>query len=93
MEEVVVIYLECEWCRKKGSYMEENRGQGVLKGKRWEEMRWYGCPKRNGRREVVPSIEGKVQQGSIWTETPKSTAKEGGGERDVKRTLKPLRDV
>jgi len=34
IEEVIVIYLECEWYRRKGSYMKENRGQGVLKRKR-----------------------------------------------------------
>jgi len=45
MEEVVVMYLECEWYGKKEMYVEENRGQGVLKEKRWEETKWCGCPK------------------------------------------------
>jgi len=30
-EEVIVTYLECEKCGRKGCHMEENRGQGVIK--------------------------------------------------------------
>jgi len=41
-------------------------------------MRWYGCPKRNGRKETVYPVEGKVQQGGAWTEAPKGTAREEG---------------
>ena len=33
-EVVVMTYLECEWCGKKGLYVEENREEDVLKGKR-----------------------------------------------------------
>jgi len=29
-EEVIVTYIECRWCGKKGIYQEDNRGQGVL---------------------------------------------------------------
>ena len=92
-EEVIVMYLECKWCRKKGSYMKENRGQEVLKEKTWEKTKWCGCPRKNGRKKAACPREGKAQQGSAQTEALKSAAKEGGGERDVKRTLKPLRDV
>ena len=37
--------------------------------------------------------ERKVQQGSTWTETPKGTAREGGEQREVRRTFKILREV
>jgi len=37
--------------------------------------------------------ERKVQQGSTWTETPKGTAREGGKQREVRRTFKILREV
>jgi len=38
-EEVVVTYIECKWCRKKEMYREDNRGQGVLRGRKLEEAR------------------------------------------------------
>ena len=87
------MYLECEWYGKKEMYVEENRGQGVLKEKRWEETKWCGCPKQNSRKEVAYPREGKAQQDSTWTEALKGTAREEDAERDVRRTLKPLRDV
>ena len=33
--EVVVSYLTCERCGKRGCYVEENRGQGVISNKRF----------------------------------------------------------
>jgi len=38
-EEVIVTYIECKWYRKKGMYRENNRGQGVLKERKLEEVR------------------------------------------------------
>ena len=35
-EEVIVTYIKCRWCRKKGIYREDNIGQGVLKGRKLE---------------------------------------------------------
>jgi len=38
-EEVITIYIECKWCRRKGMHRENNRGQGVLKGRKLEEAK------------------------------------------------------
>ena len=37
--EVVVSYLTCERCGKRGCHVKENRGQGVISNKRLEEMK------------------------------------------------------
>jgi len=42
---------------------------------------------------VVCPAQGKMQPGSIWSEPPKSTAKEKGKQREVRRTFKILREV
>jgi len=34
-----------------------------------------------------------MQPGSIWSEPPKSTAKEKGKQREMRRTFKILREV
>jgi len=34
-----------------------------------------------------------VQQGSTWAEAPKSTAREGGKQREVRRIFKMLREM
>jgi len=44
--EAIATYIECRWCRKKGVYWENNRGQGVLRGRRIEEAEWCGCPRQ-----------------------------------------------
>jgi len=36
---MIVLYLVCERCGKKGCYVEENRGQEVISRKRLEEMK------------------------------------------------------
>ena len=36
-EEVIVTYIECRWCRKKGIYREDNIEQEVLKERKLEE--------------------------------------------------------
>jgi len=41
-EDIVVSYLACK-CREKGSYIEDNRGQGVIPFWKWKELSWYGC--------------------------------------------------
>jgi len=33
-EEVIATYIECRWCGKKGMHRENNRGQGVLRGRK-----------------------------------------------------------
>ena len=52
-EEVIVTYIEWRWCRKKGIYREDNRGQGVLKGRKLEEAEWCGCSKQKKKEGVV----------------------------------------
>jgi len=66
-----------------------------------QERRRILCPEyRVGRKkewwdweEVVHLTEGKAQQGSTWTETPKGTARERGEQREVRRMFKILREV
>jgi len=41
-KKVVVSYLACERCRKRGCHMEENKGQGVISNRKLEEMKWCG---------------------------------------------------
>ena len=38
-EEVIATYIECRWCRKKEIYQKDNKGQGVLRGKRLEKAK------------------------------------------------------
>jgi len=93
-EEIIVTYIECRWCRKKGMYKEGNRGQGVLRGKKLEQAKWcrYSKQGRKGGRAARPR-EGKVQQSSTWEGPPESTAKEEGKQREMRRTFKILREV
>ena len=42
---------------------------------------------------VVYPIEGKTQQGSIWTGVLKGAVQEGDKQRDVRRMFKMLRKV
>jgi len=38
-------------------------------------------------------IEAKVQQGSVWIEGPKGTAREKSEQREIKRIFKMLREI
>jgi len=61
-EEVVVTYIECKWYGKKGMHRENNRGQGVLRGRKLEEAKWCGCSKQKKKEGVAAcSREGKAQ--------------------------------
>jgi len=61
-EEVIVIYIECRWCGKKGMHRENNREQGVLRERKLEEAKWCRYSKQKKREGVVAcSREGKVQ--------------------------------
>jgi len=93
-EEVIAIYIGCKWYGKKGMHRENNRGQGVLRGRKLEEVEWCGCSKQKREEGVAAcSREGKAQQGGMWKEIPKGTAKGKDMQRDVRRTLKMLREV
>jgi len=93
-KEVVVTYIECRWCRKEGMHREDNRGQGVLRGRKLEEAEWYGCSKQKKKEKVaVHPRKEKVQQGSVQMAVPKGAAKEEDRQRDIRRTFKILREV
>jgi len=83
-----VSYLACERCGKRGCYVEENKGQGVILNKRLEEMKWCGCIG-----EVAWPRKAKAQQSNAQSGGPESTAKERGSQRDVRRIFKMLREV
>jgi len=59
--EVIVSYLTYEDCEKKGHYVAEDRGQGVVKGKEWEELKkCRGCAEKEKEKAVFPA-KGKAQ--------------------------------
>ena len=61
-EEVVVTYIECKWCGKKGMHREDNRGQGVLRGRKLEEAGWCGCSRQKKKGgEAAHPMEKKAQ--------------------------------
>jgi len=58
---VIMTYIKCRWCGKKGIYSKEKKGQGVLKGRKLEEAEWYRCPKQKRKEEEVACpTKGKV---------------------------------
>jgi len=85
---VIVTYIEYEKCGEKGCHVKENRGQGVIRNR----QKWCGCSKERKRKAACPR-EGKVQQSGAQSEKLESAAKEGGSQRDVRRTFKMLREV
>jgi len=76
--EVVVSYLTCEDCGKKGHHVAEDRGQGVVKEKEWEELKKCGEYSRKRKGKVVCPTEGKAQQCSTRARDPEGAAREGG---------------
>jgi len=98
--EIIVTYNECRGCGRKGSYAEDNRGQGVLQDRTF----WCGCKRKESSapterksaarvEKVAQPREAKVQQSSAWSEEPESAAREGGSQKEVRRTFKMLREV
>ena len=55
-------------------------------------MSWYRCKEKTEKKAVWPR-EAKAQQSSTQTGDLESTAKEGGSQREVRRTFKMLREV
>jgi len=93
-EEVITTYIECKWCRKKGMHRENNREQGVLRGRKLEEAERYGCSKQKKRKEVAARPrEEKAQQGSMQTVVLNGIGKKEDRQRDVRRSFKMLREV
>jgi len=99
---MIVTYTEYRGYGRKGSYAEDDRGQGVLKDRTF----WCGCRRRKEQsgaqardsrsaareEKAARPRETKAQQGGIPTER-KSAAREGGSQREVRRTFKMLREV
>jgi len=75
-EEIVVSYLTCK-CGEKGSYVEDNQGQGVIPFWKWKELSWCGCKGKTEEKVAWP-IEAKVQQSSAQSREPESAARKGG---------------
>jgi len=87
--------------------VEDDRGQGVVPYWKREKMSWCEC--RGGKeqsgmqardsrsatkeKKAVRSREAKVQQSSIRSGEPESTAREGSSQQEVRRTFKMLREV
>jgi len=61
--EVIVSYLTCEDCGKKGYHVAEDRGQRVVKGKEWEELKkCRGCAEKGKEKAAHRQEIQKVQQ-------------------------------
>ena len=57
---MVVLYLTCKDCGKKEYHVVENRGQGVVKGKEWEELKKCGEYVKKGKEKVAHPAKRKV---------------------------------
>jgi len=88
MKEVVVLYLACKRCGNQGCHVKDNRGQGVISRRKLEEMKWCGCIGK-----AAQPREAKAQQSSTQSGELESAAKEGGSQREIRRTFKMLREV
>jgi len=87
--------------------MEDDRGQGVVLYWKREKMSWCGCKEgkeqsgmqardlRGTAREEKAAWprEAKAQQSSTWSGEPESAAREGGSQREIRRTFKISREV
>jgi len=82
------MYVEYNRYGKKGCYVEENKGQGVIP----DRQRWYRYQGRRKEKVTWPR-EAKAQQSGTQLGELESTAKEKEKERDVRRTFKILRKV
>jgi len=104
-EEVVVSYLTCK-CGEKGSHVEDNRGQGVIPFWKWKELSWCECKGKRvegsapterksaaKKEKVAQPREAKAQQSGAWSGEPEGAAREGGSQKEVRRTFKMLREV
>jgi len=99
-----VTYVKCSRCGKGGYLVEDDWGQGVVPYWKREKMSWCGC---KGRESGVPTErksaarvekaarpgETEVQRGGAQLGEPESAAREGGSQKEVRRTFKMLREV
>ena len=78
--EVIVSYLMYKDCEKKGHHIAEDRGQGVVKGKEWEELKKCRECAEKGKGKAARPAEGKAQQSGARARDLEGAAKEGGRE-------------
>jgi len=71
------MYKDCE---KKGHHIAEDRGQGVVKGKEWEELKKCRGYAEKGKGKAACPAEGKAQQSGARARDLEGAAKEGGRE-------------
>ena len=81
--EIIVTYNKCRGYGRKGSYVESNRGQGVLQDRTF----WCRCRGKKKEKAVWPR-EAKMQQGSARSGEPESAARGGVVERRSKEPSK-----
>jgi len=102
----VVTYLRCQKCGEGGCHMEDDREQGVIPYWKKEKMNWCGCKgkrveggapteRKSAARveKVARPREAKAQQSSAWSGELERAAREGGSQKEVRRTFKMLREV
>jgi len=41
-----VTYIKYKWYKRKGMHRKNNREQEVLRERKLEKAKWYGCPKQ-----------------------------------------------
>jgi len=75
--------LTCEDCGKKSHHVAEDRRQGVVKRKEWEELKKCGECLRKGKGKAARPTEGKVQQCGAQARDPEGAAREGSSQREV----------
>jgi len=99
---MIVMYTKCRGCGRKGSYAEDDRGQGVL----WDRTFWCGC-RRKKRESGTPTErksaareekmawprKAKAQQSGARSGELECIAREGGSRKEVRRIFKMLREV
>ena len=90
---MIVLYLTYKDCGKKEHHVVKDRGQGVIKGKEWKELKKCGEYIKKGKGKVVHPAKGKVQQSSIWARDLEGIAKERDSQREVCRTFKMLKEI
>jgi len=97
---MIVTYTKCRGCGRKGSYAEDDRGQGVLRDRTF----WCRCERKEGGapterkstarvEKAVRPREAKAQQSGARSGELKGAAREGGSRKEVRRTFKMLRKV
>jgi len=90
---VVVSYLTCEDCGKKGHHVVEDREQGVVKGKEWEKLKKCEECTKERRRKAAHPTKRKTQQSGTQARDLEDAAREGGNQREVRRTFKMFKEV